>query len=515
PGGPVLLRFSVTDTGIGVPPDKLGSLFEKFTQVDASTTRQYGGTGLGLAISKQLAELMGGTIGVLSEPGRGSEFWFTTRLERQEGPEPEESSRALAGVRVLVVDDNVTSREILTTRLSAWGMRCSEAEDGPQALGMMHRAVGEDDPFEIAVIDMQMPGMDGEALGRVIKDDERLAPTRLAILTSLGRREDAAHFREIGFSVYATKPIRTEELRTMLGSVLADSGQAMLQGLRDDGAGGPDGKASADPAAVLRMPDGRPARILLVEDNVVNQQLTLMILKKQNPDVVVDIAGNGLEALAAVKDTAYDLLLMDVQMPEMDGLAATKELRRPGSPARDTPIIAMTAHAMQGDRERCLGAGMNGYVSKPVSSPALMEAISFWLGRAGIAGETGGTVPGDSASGGPGSCGAEVWDRRDLEERLGDEEMVSLIVDSFLADVPAQVEDLLACLGTGDVEGAGRRAHTVSGVAGNVGARTLQSLAQAAERAAREGDLDALERCAEEVDHALAAVLRAMGAKRR
>ena len=212
-----LLRFSVRDTGIGIPEDKIGLLFDKFSQVDASTTRKYGGTGLGLAISKQLAELMGGEVGVESEEGKGSEFWFTARLGKQpEGAQAESRPPAdLRGVRVLIVDDNATSREILTTRMTSWGMRPSEAQDGPGALQALYRALEENDPFRVAVIDMQMPGMDGEALGRAIKADQRLADTRMVMLTSLGARGDARRFEEIGFAAYATKPIRHQELSVL------------------------------------------------------------------------------------------------------------------------------------------------------------------------------------------------------------------------------------------------------------------------------------------------------------
>jgi signal transduction histidine kinase/ActR/RegA family two-component response regulator len=224
PYDPVFLRFSVRDTGIGIPKNKIGLLYDKFTQLDASTTRKYGGTGLGLAISKQLAELMGGEVGVESEEGKGSEFWFTARFGRQSAGAAAVITPAadLAGVRTLIVDDNATNREILTTRLTSWSMRPSEAQDGPAALEALGKALEENDPFRIAVIDMQMPGMDGEALGRAIKEDIRLAGTKLVMLTSLGMRGDARHFQEIGFAAYATKPIRHEELKGVLSQALAE-----------------------------------------------------------------------------------------------------------------------------------------------------------------------------------------------------------------------------------------------------------------------------------------------------
>ncbi|MCX6997061.1 MAG: response regulator, partial [Kiritimatiellaeota bacterium] len=363
-----LLRFSVRDTGIGIPEDKIGMLFTKFSQVDTSTTRTYGGTGLGLAISKQLAEMMGGEVGVESAEGMGSEFWFTVRLARQaEGARTESGPPAdLRGVRLLIVDDNSTGREILTTRMTSWGMRASEAQDGPGALQALYRALEENDPFRIAVIDMQMPGMDGEMLGRTILADHRLAGTRMVMLTSLGTRSDARRFEEMGFAAYATKPIRPQELMRVLSLALAERSGTELR---------PQAIATrhAD-RETLNLYIGRKARILLAEDNITNQQVALGILKKFG--LRADAVADGAEAVEALETIPYDLVLMDVQMPVMDGFEATRQIRHPKSKVRHhaIPIIAMTAHAMQGDRETCLNAGMNDYVSKPVHPQTLAEA---------------------------------------------------------------------------------------------------------------------------------------------
>ncbi len=391
-----LLRFSVRDTGIGIPEEKIGVLFGKFSQVDASTTRTYGGTGLGLAISKQLAELMGGEAGVESKEGQGSEFWFTARLGKQpEWAQKENSPPAdLRGVRVLIVDDNATSREILTTRMTSWGMRPSEAEGGSGALQALDRALEESDPFRVAVIDMRMPGMDGEALGRAIKADQRLADTRMVMLTSLGSRGDALRFREIGFAAQATKPIRHLELFDVLSSTLsgipASSPRPSLTRER------------------LQPFTGGKARILLVEDNITNQHVALGILKKLG--LRADAVANGAEAVKALESIHYDLVLMDVQMPVMDGLEATRRIRNPQTKVRNhsIPIIAMTANAMQGDRERCLDAGMNDYVSKPVSPQALAEVLTRWLPLQ--------------------SSAPVVFDRAGLPERLmSDEGLTSMV----------------------------------------------------------------------------------------
>jgi PAS domain S-box-containing protein len=390
----VLLRFSVRDTGIGIPAAKLGLLFDKFSQVDASTTRQYGGTGLGLATSKQLAELMGGETGVISEEGKGSEFWFTARLGKQTGGVQAESRPPadLRDVRVLIVDDNATSREILTARLTSWGMRPSEAQDGPGAIRALYRALDEQDPFRIAIIDMQMPGVDGKALGRAIKADKHLADTRMVMLTSLGLRGDARSFKEIGFAAYATKPIRHQELKVVLSLALAERAEA---------------EQTQQPIVtrhtareMLNRFVGHKARILLAEDNITNQQVAVGILKKLGWHA--DTVANGAEALISLETIPYDLVLMDVQMPEMDGLEATRRIRNPQSAVinHGIPIIAMTAHAMQGDRERCLEAGMNDYVTKPVSPQALVEALDKWLPKENL--EYGGV----SAAGGGKSIGA-------------------------------------------------------------------------------------------------------------
>ena len=325
-----LLRFSVRDTGIGMPPDKIGLVFDKFSQVDPSTTRRYGGTGLGLAISKQLAELMGGEIGVESDEGKGSEFWFTARFGRQAKNVPSEDRLPadLRGVRVLIVDDNATSREILTSRLSSWGMRPAEARSGSEALQILSCAREEGIPFRIAVIDMQMPGMDGETLGRTVKADERLADTTMVVLTSLGARGDARRFEEAGFAAYATKPIRHQELKAVLSLALKGRGGSSE---------GPPPIATRHSAReILSLFGGNRVRVLLAEDNATNQQVALGILR--NLGLRADAVANGKEALKALEALPYDLVLMDVQMPEMDGFEATRAIRNPESAVQNHAI---------------------------------------------------------------------------------------------------------------------------------------------------------------------------------
>ena len=360
------LRFAVRDTGIGIPADKIDLLFEQFTQVDASTTRQFGGTGLGLAISKQLATLMGGDIGVTSVAGQGSEFWFTARFDKRADREQSAPPAELGGVRTLIIDDNATNREILMIRLTAWGMRPEEAHDGATGLQALYRAVDEADPFRLAIVDMQMPGMDGEAVGRVVKVDAKLAATRLVMLTSLGMQSDSKRLQEVGFSGYATKPVNHQELKGVLAQVIASDQDSAPQPI-----------ATRDTVRPT-LPDftQHRFRILLAEDNIINQQVAVNILNKLG--LTVDAVANGREAIQALKTMPYDLVLMDVQMPEMDGLEATKIIRSHDR-QQQLPIIAMTAHAMQGDKDKCLEAGMDDYLTKPVDPQALARMLEQWL----------------------------------------------------------------------------------------------------------------------------------------
>jgi len=364
------VRFAVTDTGIGIPRDRLYRLFKSFSQADASTTRKYGGTGLGLAISKRLSEMMGGEIGVDSEQGKGSTFWFTAVLEKQ--PERQEALPVLPadilGKRVLVVDDNQTNREVLSAYLGSWDCHCAAAAGAREALGMLREAAKAADPFHLVILDQIMPEMDGEALGRAIKAEPALKQTPLVMLTSWGRRGDAARVREIGFSAYLTKPIKHSQLFDCLVTVL---GKEPARAKEDE-----------KPPLVTRhtlAEARRKARILLVEDNIVNQKLATRLLEKMG--YRSDAVGNGREAVKALETVAYDVVLMDVQMPEMDGYEATRVIRDPQSSVQnhEVPIIAMTANAMKGDRERCIKAGMDDYVSKPIEPKKLLEVIKTSL----------------------------------------------------------------------------------------------------------------------------------------
>ncbi len=365
-----LIRFSVRDTGIGIPEDKLGLLFNKFSQVETSNKRNYGGTGLGLAISKQLAELMGGEVGVKSQAGQGSEFWFTVRfVKRTDGVKAEANLPVnLLNVKTLIVDDNATNREILTTLLTSWGMLPTEVVDGPAALQCLLQAKEAGHPFQLALIDMQMPGMDGAELGQAIQADKRLASTRMVMLTSLGVQGNTQRFIDIGFKAYLTKPVRFQELGKTLSLALAEHGTAPPITV----------KTQANQPLINRF-EGWNARILLAEDNITSQKVALGILNKLG--LKVNAVANGLEVIENMKTIPYDLVFMDVQMPEMDGLEATRKIRDSQLSVLNhtVPIVAMTAFAMQGDREKCLEAGMSDYISKPVTPQALAAVLEKWL----------------------------------------------------------------------------------------------------------------------------------------
>jgi PAS domain S-box-containing protein len=370
--GEVHLRFEVTDSGIGIPADVVPTLFQKFTQADSSTTRRFGGTGLGLAICKQLVSAMGGEIGVDSTQGKGSRFWFSVRLAPGTADRVSHyvTNTALRGYRVLVVDDNEVNRLIFRKQLGAWGMTVQSVEGGPEALVALDEAVKRGAPFHIALIDQMMPEMDGVELGRRISAEPAFATTRLILATSLGVRGLAARAEACGFAVALSKPIMQGKLLECV---------AQLCGVDVDVAALPAaaGAAAEAPAGVRET---GPLRILVVEDNQVNQLLATVLLNKAGHRI--DIAANGVEALDAVNSRPYDLILMDVQMPEMDGIEATKRIRAMAGAARAIPIIAMTANAMKGDRERLLAVGMNDYVSKPIDKGQLFLAIASCMGIA-------------------------------------------------------------------------------------------------------------------------------------
>ncbi len=376
------LRVAVEDTGIGISEDRLGHIFEKFTQADASTSRRYGGTGLGLTISKQLVELMAGTIGVRSRPGHGSTFWFDLPLPMDPhavaGVLP---TADLAGTRILIVDDSEVSRRILQEQTSSWGLDSEGCASTTEALRRIREASDAGSPFHIAILDAQMPGMDGESLGRAIKADPALRETVLVMLTASGRRGDARRLKGAGFAAYLVKPVRPSHLMDALAAVWAARTLDIPTDLvtRHTLAESRAAKTPLPPAA------GRHIRayVLVVEDNIVNQRVTAGMLEELG--CRVDVAVNGKEAVERVEQLPYDLVLMDCQMPDMDGYEAAAEIRKREGPTKRIPIIAMTAHSMEGERERCLASGMDDYASKPVRPDKLVDILERWVTRKALA----------------------------------------------------------------------------------------------------------------------------------
>ncbi|MCH7615040.1 MAG: response regulator [Nitrospinae bacterium] len=390
----VVIRFDVTDTGIGLPPETQERLFQPFFQADGSTSRKYGGTGLGLAISKQLTEMMGGDIGIFSEPDHGSLFWFTVRLAKQPVTSSIMTPREdLQGLHICLVDDNGTNQMLLQHYTGIWGMRSETANDGPQALDRLRAAFDRGDPFDLAILDMQMTGMDGWALAQAMKGDSNLFSIQLVLLTSLGTPGDGRIAQETGFAAYLTKPVHESQLYHTLCLVMGKTNET-------ENCPSPPSRIITQHTLKEVQAQSRP-RVLVVEDNPINQRLALRMLEKLG--CRVDIVGNGKEAIDSVTQTSYQVVFMDCMMPEMDGCKATQEIRkREGlgvkgdendsetshvSPVTDhasritphVPIIAMTANAIQGDREKCLEAGMDDYIAKPITSEVLATMLKRWV----------------------------------------------------------------------------------------------------------------------------------------
>jgi PAS domain S-box-containing protein len=351
-----LLRFEVSDTGIGIAADKLGTIFQAFEQADHSTTRRFGGTGLGLAIATQLVELMGGKISVTSEPDRGSTFSFEARLP-EAAPPPDATPRpagSLEGLRVLAVDDHATNRRLLEDVLAGWHMKATVVESAPLALAELRRAADAGQPYPLLLLDAHMPDVDGFTLAWQVRQVPALAGTVFVMLTSAGQPDDLTRCRELGISATLIKPIKQSDLLATLLDALD-----LIH------------RVAPVPVPIAYE---SPLRILLAEDNVVNQKLATRLLEKRGHSVTV--AATGVEALEAIRRTAFDLVLMDVQMPDMDGLEATRIIReREQTIGRRLPIIAMTARAMKGDRESCLESGMDGYLAKPIQPRELFEVL--------------------------------------------------------------------------------------------------------------------------------------------
>jgi CheY-like chemotaxis protein len=471
----------VRDTGIGIPADRIDRLFQSFSQVDASTTRRFGGTGLGLAISKRLSELMGGGMWVESEADKGSTFHFTIRAEAAAAPTRaflDELQPALQDKRALIVDDNATNLKILSRQLDLWRMQTEATASPLEALAWLKQKKH----YDVAILDMQMPEMDGMGLARAIRALPQLRDLPLIMLTSLGRRE-VSEENEL-FAAFLTKPLKPSSLfDAMVGLFTGQETRVM----RDVAT------SSFDP----EMAEKWPLRLLLAEDNATNQKLALRILGRMGYQA--DVATNGLEVLAALERQDYDVVLMDMQMPELDGLGATRRLRKEFPASRQPHIIAMTANAMQGDRELCIAAGMNDYVSKPIRVEVLVEALkkSPQLGKreepqeAHLI-EVKASKPAEpSVSHTEPASSLNLDALRNLQQVLGDDfAFLAELIESFLEDAPQLLAEMQQYLEQGEASGVMRIAHSLKSNGADFGAMTLSALCKELEHLTKADRLD-------------------------
>ena len=479
---PLHISFSVQDTGIGMSPAEQENLFQPFTQADESTTRRYGGTGLGLAICRQLVEIMDGTIGCHSQEGKGSKFWFELPMTRASGTHIVTKAPAdkLTGLRALVIDDNTTNRDLLSQQLESWGVEPQSAASGINGLTLIHQAVSDNQPFDLIILDMHMPNMDGLEVARLIKKDESLADIRLVMLTSVGIRGDAKLAKQAGIKIYLTKPVRQTDLYNSLVALMtgddANKDELITQ------------------YSLEKEPLSFKAKILLAEDNMVNQQVARGVLRKLGCQV--DLAMNGVEAIAQWKTNHYDLIFMDCQMPRMDGYEATGAIRQQESSSDKprVPIIALTANALTGDREKCLAAGMDDYISKPFGQTRMASILKQWLPsqlhlsdqqprETGVAE----TTPLDISE-------DEILDRAALNnirslQAEGAEDILTRIIDLFLNEAPGQLEQLQKALHKKDAKAVRSVAHSLKSSSANLGATVLSSLLKELEEKGRRNSL--------------------------
>ena len=469
------ILFSVTDTGMGIPKDKQKMIFDEFTQADGSTTRTHGGTGLGLSISSKLVKMMGGEIGVESEMNKGSRFWFSADFEiqtQQEEDISKDMQTVIKNLRTLIVDDNRTNRTILIKMLKSFGCKAEAVSSGAEAIKMLKSASHAGNPFDIVLLDMMMPGMSGEHTTIIIKNTPEISNTRILILSSLGGIGDITNMKSIGCDGYLVKPVKQSLLLDNIITIVSKS-----QSVNDF-----EFKRTVAPPSTKRG----DAHILLVEDNPVNQNMAAIMLMKAG--YKVDIAENGRVAVDMVDKKNYDLIFMDIQMPEMDGYEATGVIREKQKD-KHTPIIAMTAHAMQGDREKCLEAGMDDYLSKPLNRDELFNTLDRWIktdndnnGNNGSNGSNGGSPTEELSEEDP------SVDMESAMARFGDDKVFfKEMAREFLNYVPEQIHSLEEALRSDDISIMKMNAHSIKGAAGNLSAEKVRSIAATIENTGSNG----------------------------
>ena len=504
--GRVWLNFAVSDTGIGIPQDKLAHVFEAFTQADASTTRRYGGTGLGLAIARRLVELMGGRLSVTSEEGRGSTFYFTAGFQPLaiDGAATRPAQpRELEGLRVLVVDDHATNRRILIEMLAGWRMKPVAVADALSALEELQKASPTSRRYHAVISDCQMPEVDGYTLAKWIKHDDRLRQTPFVMLTSLGRSEDPARLRRLGISAYLTKPVKHSDLFDALASLFTVAPKRENR------------RAKPTLAARAR----RPLRILVAEDQAVNRRLVTTILEKRGHTIVqVEDGKQACDALTAAGATPFDVVVMDLQMPEMGGLEATQVIRqREVATGRRVPIVALTAHAMKGDRDRCLAGGMDEYLSKPIDTPLLIATVESLDDRSRSA-----SAPERDATTATRHDSLAVFDEPAALRRTGDDrELLKELVALYRADAPVTLRQIAKALAARNAEALRVAAHTLKGSVATVGGTSAKHAAATLEDFGKTGSLDGADSALEvlrtelsKLDQAFVAARLVQGARR-
>ncbi len=466
----ITIRFSVTDTGVGIPADRLSAVFDRFTQVDGSTTRHYGGTGLGLAICRQLVEAMGGEIGVESQVNVGSTFWFTVPFglriaeDMHEMPGWADNSK-IRGLRILGVDDNATNRVILARMLDGFGCQVEMVDGGQPALERLRAAHEQDMPFDVMLLDMDMPGMDGEQVAWAVKADLQFQPVKIIVLASMSQRGDAARLQAMGCSGYLLKPVKQQLLYDAIAAVTGQESSA-----------GNWGQIVTQRSIVGKKREG--LRLLLAEDNPTNQKLTVILLEKAG--FSVDVAENGFQAVDKAQAGDYNAILMDMQMPELDGYAAARKIRAWEAGRQHIPIIAMTASAMKGDRERCLEAGMDDYISKPLQPEILFRILDHWMEPAEVVEDR---LPVELSP--PAGLNASLTDAGSppldfadaMPRFLNNREFFDQICHNFIEDLPARVVMMKIAREHGDFMQLFRQAHSLKSVAANFSAAPLALLA--------------------------------------